>query len=197
MRRVFVAVGVAWLALACASAAARPTLAPDLRATSWTDSDGQAVRLADLRAPLYVVSMAYTACRKFCGTTTLVMGEIQRRLETHAIDAQFVVVSYDPANDSPAQWRDYRARRNLRRANWHFLTGSEAATRNIARHLDLNFWSYHDHLVHDFRIVLFDAQWRAVGEVDWEHIDAVDAVLRSLPPEVTAPRAPRQGRSLP
>jgi cytochrome oxidase Cu insertion factor (SCO1/SenC/PrrC family) len=181
MRYLFVAIGSAFLTLACSSAAAQPGLAPALRAVPWTDSDGRTVRLTDLHAPLYVVSMAYTACRRVCGTTTLVLGEIQRRLEARAIDAQFVVVSYDPANDSPAQWREYRARRGLLRDNWHFLTGSESATRNIARHLDLNFWSYHDHIVHDFRIVLFDAQWRPVGEVDWEHIDSVDTVLRSLP----------------
>jgi cytochrome oxidase Cu insertion factor (SCO1/SenC/PrrC family) len=188
MHRLFLAIGATVLALACSAAAARWAMAPALRDVAWTDSDGRSLRLADLQALLYVVSMAYTACRKVCGTTTLVLSEIQRRLDARAIDAQFVVVSYDPANDSPAQWREYRARRSLLHKNWHFLTGSEPATRNIARHLDLDFWSYHDHLVHDFRIVLFDAQWQAVGEVDWEHIDALDAVLRALPPEVTSAR---------
>jgi len=189
MRRLFLLLGPVLLALVCSSASARWIIGPDLRDTQWTDSDGHSLRLADLHAPLYVVSMAYTACRKVCGTTTLVLSEIQRRLDAMAIDSQFVVVSYDPDNDSPTQWRDYRARRNLLRGNWHFLTGTSASTRTIARNLDLDFWSYHDHIVHDFRIVLFDAQWRALGEVDWEHIDALDSVLRTLPAELLGPAA--------
>jgi cytochrome oxidase Cu insertion factor (SCO1/SenC/PrrC family) len=168
------------LALVSATASAAWTLGTDVTDFAWTDSDGRPLQLSALRGPLIVMTMAYTACRKVCGTTTLVLGDIQRRLDAMKIDAEFVVVSYDPANDGPAEWREYRTRRQLDRANWHFLTGNVVMTRKIARRLDLDFWTYHDHIVHDFRIVLFDAQWRALGEVDWDHIDRVDAVLARL-----------------
>jgi cytochrome oxidase Cu insertion factor (SCO1/SenC/PrrC family) len=179
----------ALLALASASAAAHWTLTPDLRNVAWIDSDGHALRLAELHAPLLVMTMAYPACRKVCGTTTLVLSEVQARLDAMGIDAEFVIVSYDPGNDSQADWRDYRARRKLDRGNWHFLTGDTAATRQVARNLDLNFWSYHEHIVHDFRILLFDAQWRVVGEVDWDHIDRIDGVLSALPVNTRSARS--------
>jgi cytochrome oxidase Cu insertion factor (SCO1/SenC/PrrC family) len=169
------------LALVSASASAGFALGPDLTDFAWTDSDGKPLRLSALHAPVVVMTMAYTGCRKVCGTTTLVLGDIQHRLEAMKIDADFVIVSYDPGNDGPAEWRDYRARRQLDRANWHFLTGDVRTTHKIARGLDLDFWTYHDHIVHDFRIVLFDAQWRAVAEVDWGHIDRLDAILATLP----------------
>ncbi|HTT10784.1 MAG TPA: SCO family protein [Burkholderiaceae bacterium] len=154
------------LAVASATASAGWSLGSDLTDFAWTDSDGRPLRLTALHAPVVVMTMAYTECRKVCGTTTLVLGDIQRRLDAMKVDAEFVVVSYDPGNDGPAEWRDYRARRHLDRGNWHFLTGDTVTTRKIARRLDLDFWTYHDHIVHDFRIVLFDAQWRAIGEVD-------------------------------
>jgi len=167
--------------LASTTAAARWSLGPDLRNFAWIDSDGGTLRLSTLRAPLIVMTMAYTACRKVCGTTTLVLADIQRKLDAMKVEAEFVVVSYDPSNDGPGDWHDYRARRQLNRTNWHFLTGDASATQKIARGLDLDFWTYHDHLVHDFRIVLFDAHWQVLGEVDWEHIDRVDEVLARLP----------------
>ena len=130
-----------------------------------------------VQAPLVVVTMAYTACRKICSTTALVLSDLQQRLDTMGQPAEFIIVSYDPSNDSPADWRDYRTRRGLTRSSWHFLTGETGATRLLARYLDLDFWSYHDHIVHDFRIVLFDARWRAVGEVDWSSTDKLAQIL--------------------
>ena len=176
------------LALASASAPAHWALGPDLSNLAWTDSDGRALRLAELRTPLRVMTMAYPACKKVCGTTTLVLSEIQGRLDAMGVDADFVIVTYDPSSDSQEDWRDYRARRKLDRANWHFLTGDAVATRKVARNLDLDFWSYHGHIVHDFRILLFDAHWRVLGEVDWDHIDRIDGVLNALPPDLRKPR---------
>ena len=95
-----------------------------------------------------------------------------------AVGAHRGIVSYDPRNDSPADWQDYRKRRGLQRATWHFLTGDAVSTRVLARQLDLDFWIYHEHIVHDFRIVLFDAHWNVIGEVDWSSVDRLPEILR-------------------
>jgi len=180
MKRLLVTLLASLLACTSAPASAGWTLGQEIRDFAWIDSDGQRLRLSTLHAPLIVMTMAYTACRKVCGTTTLVLNDIQRKLDAMKIEADFVVVSYDPGNDGPAEWHDYRARRQLNRTNWHFLTGNTTTTQKIARRLDLDFWKYHDHIVHDFRIVLFDAQWRTLSEVDWDHIDRLDEILARL-----------------
>jgi len=168
------------LAATCAQCAV-VSLAPDLQTVTWIDNDGSPLRLSQLAGRKVVLTMAYTACRRVCATTTLVLQEMQRLLDARGITAEFVVVSYDPSNDAPADWTDFRKRRGLTRANWHFLTGDERTTHQMARALDLNFWSYHEHLVHDFRIVLLDEVGRASGEIVWEQLGelprALDAAL--------------------
>jgi len=179
----------ALLAVLSASAGAGGwTLGPDLRDHRWVDSDGGELRLSRLRSPLIVMTMAYTTCRRVCSTTTLVLSDIQKRLEAMKIDADFVVVGLDPENDSPADWRDYRSQHKLNRENWHFLSGDAQSTRKLARGLDLSFWTYHDHIVHDFRIVLFDAQWQQVGEVNWADTDRLESILAKLPFAIRMPR---------
>jgi protein SCO1 len=179
--------GARWIAgllLAAAPAwalASTWTVTPALRRQPFVDSTGEALRLNSLKAPLVVMTMSYTACKKVCATTTLVLGELQRRLDTLGVEADFVVVSYDPAKDSPREWREYRERRGLHRPNWHFLSGDLEATRRLARDLDLNFWSYDDHVMHDFRIVLFDAQWHWIGELDWAQASHLETFFQGLP----------------
>jgi cytochrome oxidase Cu insertion factor (SCO1/SenC/PrrC family) len=162
--------------------ASATVLPPDLRRAVWTADSGQTVRLQDLGAPWIVLTMAYTACRRTCNATSVVLTEIQRELDAAGEAARFIVVSYDPANDSPDQWREYRDKRGLKRSNWVFLSGAENDTRKLARMLDLDFWTYHDHIVHDFRILFFDAQWRQRFELRWEQVDQVAELIRAARP---------------
>lgn len=171
-----------WLALSLGSAALPcqavvGSLPADLRSTAWTADDGRAFQLSQLRAPWVVMTMSYTACRRTCSATSVVLQEIEKRLAEMGQPAEFVVVSYDPDNDSPAAWAEYRRKRSLTHANWHFLSGSAPATRRLARLLDLDYWSYHGHIVHDFRIVLFDAQWRLVLDLPWDQVDRLPVLL--------------------
>lgn len=193
--RRFLASIAAALALAGASvgaahAAAVSALPNDLRTTAWQDSDGASFRLVDTQAPLVVLTMSYTACKRVCSSTALVLADLQKRLDAAQRSAEFVVVSFDPQNDSPQQWREYRARRGLTRANWHFLSGDAVATKKLARLLDLDFWDYHGHIVHDFRIVVLDARGQVITEVDWQHMDELPARLGldGVPPTAAAPR---------
>jgi cytochrome oxidase Cu insertion factor (SCO1/SenC/PrrC family) len=91
-----------------------------------------------------------------------------------------VIVSYDPARDSPKAWTDYRTSRGLIYPNWHFLTGTTQNTRRIARFLDLDFWRYDAHVMHDFRIVLFDAEGRMKREIVWDCPKDLEPLLADL-----------------
>ena len=145
----------------------------------WTDADGADRTLAELKGRPVVVTLAYTSCRKTCSSSMLVMREMQDVLTRSGRDAAFVVVSYDPTRDTPAEWRRYRAARKLP-PSWLFLSGPEADTRRLGAFLDLKFWAYDEHVMHDFRIVVFDGAGRRVHDILWETLPDLDKALAGL-----------------
>jgi cytochrome oxidase Cu insertion factor (SCO1/SenC/PrrC family) len=123
----------------------------------WLDDDGRELALARLTGQRVLLTMAYASCHKICPVTIDSLKKVQRALDARGEQAQIVVVGYDPANDDPAVWRQYRSSRHLNRANWHFLTGSAQDTERLARTLGFDFWKYDEHVMHGSRVLVFDA----------------------------------------
>ena len=145
----------------------------------WTDSDGAAHTLDDYRGRTVLMTMSYTACRKTCSSSMLVLRKMQEILARQGRDAAIVVVSYGPSRDSPAEWRHYREVRRLP-DSWHFLSGTEADTRRLADFLELKFWVYDEHVMHDFRIVVFDADGNRKRDILWDQVPDLERVLAGL-----------------
>jgi cytochrome oxidase Cu insertion factor (SCO1/SenC/PrrC family) len=141
-------------ALALDSGGARLDLLPQ----QWLDEQGRALELRDLIGRRVILSMAYTQCHHTCPATLHQLLRIQSVLDARGEQATFVVIGYDPDNDNPASWRQYRNSRGLERSNWHFLSGSHDNIRRLARQLGFEFWIYDEHVLHDPRIVVFDAR---------------------------------------
>jgi protein SCO1/2 len=148
-------------------------------AVPWADSDGATHTLGDYKGRPLVMTMAYTSCRKTCSSSMLVLRKMQEILARRGRDVSFVVVSYDPSHDSPQQWRRYREARSLPAA-WHFLSGTQADTRRLADFLELKYWVYDEHVMHDFRIVLFDADGNRKRDILWEQFPDLERELDGL-----------------
>ncbi|MGH8866048.1 MAG: SCO family protein, partial [Burkholderiales bacterium] len=123
----------------------------------WRDDNGHELWLADLRGRRVIMTMAYASCRKICPISFLRLKEMQSELDSRGETAEFVIVGYDPGDDDTGAWHQYRETRKLTRTNWHFITGTNDDTERLARLLGFEFWKYDDHVMHDFRIVIFDA----------------------------------------
>jgi cytochrome oxidase Cu insertion factor (SCO1/SenC/PrrC family) len=145
----------------------------------WIDTDGATHSFDDYKGRPVVMTMSYTACRKTCSSSMLWMRKMQDILTRRGHDVSFIIVSYDPSRDSPAQWRHYRDARGLP-ASWHFLSGSEADTHRLADFLELKYWIYEDHVMHDFRIVLFDAQGNRKRDVLWDTFPDLERELEGF-----------------
>jgi cytochrome oxidase Cu insertion factor (SCO1/SenC/PrrC family) len=124
----------------------------------WLDEQGQALALTDFIGHRVLLSMAYTQCHRTCPTTLGQLQRLQALLDARGEQASFVIIGYDSEDDNPASWRQYRLNRRLGRSNWHFLTGSHEAVRQLARQLGFDYWIYDAHVLHDPRIVVFDSQ---------------------------------------
>ncbi|MBY0239877.1 MAG: SCO family protein [Burkholderiaceae bacterium] len=169
------------LLLACAASAllAGPALAaPSLYGIGarWTDDRQTVLTLARFQGKPLLLTMAYSTCRRICTQSMLKLEQLQQEADAAGREIEVVVVSYDPLNDTPQTWADYRKARRLARPNWHFLTGDQAGTRALAAWLGVaDFWSLDDHVLHDFRIAIVDARGMLQRQVNWQ-----DLKLRGL-----------------
>jgi protein SCO1/2 len=157
----------ALLSAAGAAEAANPYALP----LQWQDDQGSAVRLEQFRGQPVLLTMAYATCRETCSYALRRLDQLQHEAAQAGQPLQIIVVSYDPANDNARTWTSYRQHHSYVRPNWHFLTGSDAATRELAGALDFRYWAYDEHVVHDFKILLLDADGKVTRELTWPNRD--------------------------
>lgn len=124
----------------------------------WLNDNGQATRLDHFKGKPSILVMSYGACKKVCSTSLMRIEQMQTILDQKKVEANFVIVGLDPVNDKPEDWRAYRKLRKLERENWYFLSGSAGDIKSLAAQLGINYWVYHDHIMHDFLITLLDKE---------------------------------------
>jgi protein SCO1/2 len=187
--------GGPWLALAChvlLAGCVPPTASPGAveapRAIgslldhpwSWTDDRGAAVRFSDWRGRPIVLAAVYTSCTRTCPRTLGALRQLASRLARDRSDAEFVIVTLDPATDTEERLRDFKRSSGLPDA-WHLVRGSEAATAGVADLLDIHVLSMDAHVMHDSRIAVFDTRGALSSRFDCCDFteDAAAAVARA------------------
>jgi protein SCO1 len=101
-----------------------PQAAPPI---ALADQYGRPVSLGALRGQPVLVAFAYTGCGAPC---TVVAQQIRGALDELDRPAAVLLVSADPAHDTPAAVRSFLANASLT-GRVHYLTGSEAALRRV------------------------------------------------------------------
>jgi cytochrome oxidase Cu insertion factor (SCO1/SenC/PrrC family) len=124
---------------------------------TWTDEQGQPVTFARWRGQPLVVTAIFTQCRATCPRTIGKLLKVHDAYRKEGRAAQFLLVTLDPANDTPAVLARFKASSGLP-DSWHFLTGSTNDTRDLRDLLGIHVIDDGPHLLHDGHIVIFDAQ---------------------------------------
>jgi protein SCO1/2 len=127
---------------------------------SWTDEDGKPVTFERWRGRPLVVAAMFTQCKATCPRTLARLLQIQDDFQRAGRDAQFLVVTLDPTNDTPTALLRFKSSSGLP-ATWHLLSGSASETRDFRDLLGVHVIDDGPHLLHDGRIVIFDGQGRA------------------------------------
>jgi protein SCO1/2 len=135
----------------------------------FVDDHGATRALSGWSGHPVIIAMAYGACRSICSTTLRTLEDVQSVADRKGEPIEIVVVSIDPSQDTPQAWADYRKGRRLERTNWAFLSGSQGATQALARFLGIKFWTYDEHVMHDFKIVRLNADGTIAATIDWSH----------------------------
>lgn len=157
-------------------AAAGPVQTPDSLHSLplvWQDQAGRSpVRLSDFSGKTVVLTLAYTECRRICPNTTYrKMRQIQAALKLRGIQAEYVVVTLDPANDTPERLAIFKSRFEGADDHWHFLTAELTTIRRLAEAVNFKFWQVDSHVAHDFRIFLVDGSGTIRRTMDWDQSD--------------------------
>lgn len=104
------------------------------------DQDGKKTSLESLRGHPVVISMAYTSCAYACPLIISQMQQLEKGLEAKGkTEARFVLVSFDPKNDTPEVIKKYIQKRKLS-SRWTFYTAAtDKAPREIANLLGIKY----------------------------------------------------------
>lgn len=101
-----------------------------------TDQFGKPWRSEDAHPDLLLVSFGYTNCKGVCPRTQALFHETLEQLKTLASRVQPVLVTIDPARDTPEQLRAYASESDM---NLVGLTGSQEQIDEVAREFGVAF----------------------------------------------------------
>lgn len=108
--------------------------------SAWWDAAGAERTLGSLAGRVQVVAMVYTSCAYACPLLLLDMKRLEAELgEAFADDVGFVIVSIDPARDSPARLATFAEGARLGPSRWTLLTGDDAGVRELAALLGVRY----------------------------------------------------------
>jgi protein SCO1 len=131
---------------ACAAQSASAPAHPALSARSvyqldgaWTNDAGQNVTLASLHGRPVVIAMFFASCEYACPVLVSDLRRLRDSLPAAVRErAQFVLVSFDTARDTPAALKAYRDRTALD-AGWTLLHGDAGDVQELAMVLGVKY----------------------------------------------------------
>ena len=197
----------AWLAVAgitlaaCASLAiaagpAGKPLPPDSLyqlALPLTDQDGRSADWRNLRGKPRVVSMFYTSCQYICPLIVDSGKAIEHQLSpAERGRIGIVLISMDPARDTPTALRKVFDKRGLDAGGWLLASPPAADVRAVAGLLGIRYRQLADgEFNHTSALILLDAQGRIISRTEQvgskPDPDFVEAVRRAAAGNIRSP----------
>lgn len=129
----------------------------------WRDERGEPVRFDRWRGAPIFVSLVFTSCTSACPLTIERLRRVSDTFKAEGRAATFLLVTLDPANDTPEQLQRFKLSRGLP-VEWHLLRGDDAQTRALAELLQVKVVE-NAHIFHDSRIVVFDGDGKLAGQL--------------------------------
>jgi len=139
------------------------------------DQDGHGFALAERAGKVQLVSMFYTSCQYVCPLIIDTLKKTQAGLDpAERAKLDVLLVSFDPARDTPARLKEVFGERKLDAATWTLARTDERSVRKLAAVLGIQYRALAGgDINHSTALVLLDAQGRILARS--ERIGAVDA----------------------
>lgn len=154
--------------------------------TGLVDRFGDPVSFDEFVGRPVIVSSVYTRCpqARMCPLQTRKMARLQRRVNRPGeTPVQFVMVSFDPAHDTPTVLRKYGRRYDIEYETWTFVTGDSETVDRLMERMNVTATRTEPGVyVHNLRLYVTDENG-VVRHVfrgnDWQ-IDDVETVLNGI-----------------
>lgn len=106
----------------------------------WTSQDGKDIQLQSLRGKPRVVAMIFTHCVFACPRITSDMQAVEAQLPKHLQGkVGFVLLSIDPARDTPEALKAFAKKMNLDTSRWLLLRSEEDNVQEMAAVLGVKY----------------------------------------------------------
>jgi protein SCO1/2 len=108
--------------------------------TKWKTEAGAPTTLGAFKDRWYALTFVYTSCAGSCPLTTKKLKRLDAALVKAGKPLPLVVVSLDPAHDTPAEVAKYRERYGLTgEQRWQVLVGDDAQVRSLTMLLEFKY----------------------------------------------------------
>jgi protein SCO1 len=142
----------------------------------WTDELGTPGTLSRWTGVPLVITGIYAQCKSTCPRTIARLQKVSRDFRRDGRAAQFLLVTLDPDTDSPDDLLHYKKENGLPE-DWHLLAGSRRDTQELTDVLDIHVLDDGPHLMHEAKIVLFDAAGMPISRFEGWALDQETPVL--------------------
>lgn len=167
-------------------ATAAPAFTPkplNLDRFTLTDRDGQPFRFESLKGKVWVASFFFTSCRTLCVRLNSEVAQITAKVAD--LPVEFVSISVDPENDTPARLAEYARQMGADPAQWKFVVASPADVEPLAHEFVVSAGAAidadgHASLTHSDRLILVDTDGRAIAAVSATDEAAVTTLVRRI-----------------
>jgi protein SCO1/2 len=132
------------------------------------DQEARAIGLGVYRGHPVVISMFYGSCPVACPLIVSHIKQLEAGLSGEArADLRVLLVSFDPAHDTPAVLAGIAAARELDMARWSLATGSEDDVRQIAAVLHVSYRALPEGgFAHESVLTVLDPEGRVLARTD-------------------------------
>ena len=108
--------------------------------SEWTNQEGKTIKMEDLKGKVLVMVMIYTSCKSACPRLVADMRNIESHLPKNIKgNVKLVLVSIDPAVDTPKRLKSFAVENQMSGKQWIFLRSTEENTREFAAVLAVNY----------------------------------------------------------
>lgn len=108
--------------------------------SDWHTQNNDTIQLVDLKGKVLVVVMIYTSCQVACPRLVADMRNIESQMPKDKLnDLNFVLVSIDPAVDTPARLKAFAIENKMDAPHWTFLQGTPSSVQEFANVLAVKY----------------------------------------------------------